>query len=171
MSHENPSAYREAQNRIRDMAEREKIIIEDRTETFEKWKEKIKKGKKLDRFELRRRIETGHSLNLLKQEIREAFEAGSISVDTYRRSLQEMKELNDDWEQNIFDIQYLPFSQSTLAQYFENKKIGESIFTDIGWFLYGFWIQGTTIIVILLWKILVDTIFLPKDIYKTYIQQ
>jgi hypothetical protein len=36
MSHENPGAYREAQNRIRDMAEREKIIIEDRTETFEK---------------------------------------------------------------------------------------------------------------------------------------
>jgi hypothetical protein len=58
MSHENPGAYREAQNRIRDVADREKVIIEERTESFEKGKEKIRKGKKLDIFELRRRIET-----------------------------------------------------------------------------------------------------------------
>jgi len=72
MSHENPGAYREAQNKINDLKEREKIILEVRTESFEKGKEKIRSKKKLDIFELRRRFETGRSLDLLKDEMQEA---------------------------------------------------------------------------------------------------
>ena len=49
---------------------------------------------------------------------------------------------------------------------FLKKKIGENILVDIGGFFYGFVVQGGAIFVILLWKILLDIIFLPRDILK-----
>lgn len=93
MSHENPGAYREAQDRIRETKDREKQIIEERTEDFEKGMEKIRKKKKLDIFELKRRIETGYSLESLKAEMKEAYEAGDITVDTYKKTIDQIDDV------------------------------------------------------------------------------
>ncbi len=54
-------------------------------------KEKVYKKKKLDVFELKRRIETGNSLSLLKNDIKEAYEQGEISIETYTSAINAMK--------------------------------------------------------------------------------
>ncbi len=69
MSIENPGAYQEAKNRMREKQEQEYNVIEKKREDFEVGKEKIRKTKKLDVFELKRKIETGQSLHLLKSDI------------------------------------------------------------------------------------------------------
>jgi hypothetical protein len=58
MSLENPGAYDEARKRIRENTERETVIKETTTEDFEKDKQRLRKKKTLDVFELKRRIET-----------------------------------------------------------------------------------------------------------------
>jgi hypothetical protein len=62
-------------------------VIEKKKEDFEKGKEKIHSKKKLDVFELKRRIETGHSLHTLKSDIEEALRSGQISIDTYTNTI------------------------------------------------------------------------------------
>jgi uncharacterized protein (UPF0297 family) len=42
---ENPGAYNEARNRIREQKEKEKIVVESVVEHFEKSKEKLHKKK------------------------------------------------------------------------------------------------------------------------------
>jgi uncharacterized protein (UPF0297 family) len=42
---ENPGAYNEARNRIREQKEREKLVVETLVEHFEKSKEKLHKKK------------------------------------------------------------------------------------------------------------------------------
>lgn len=59
---ENPGAYHEARNRIREKNDKEKVIAEVVQEQYEKSKEKLTKRKTLDIYELKHRIETGHSL-------------------------------------------------------------------------------------------------------------
>ena len=83
--------YNEARKRIREKVDRETIVIEEKKEDFEKTKEKIYSKKKLDVFELKRRIETGNSLGILKSDIRTALENGDISIDTYRNALKKIE--------------------------------------------------------------------------------
>ena len=45
MPNENPGAYSEARDRIREKKERETVILEVKTEEFEKTKEKMRKRK------------------------------------------------------------------------------------------------------------------------------
>jgi hypothetical protein len=42
---ENPGAYNEARDRIREKKEREVVLLETKTEEFEKTKEKMRKRK------------------------------------------------------------------------------------------------------------------------------
>lgn len=164
MSHENPGAYREAQNTLNDLKEREKKVLEERTESFEKGKEKIRRKKKLDIFELKRRIETGNSLDMLKTEMKEALDAGEISIDTYTKSLAQIeKRAQNDVPDILRDR--VPLSKNQFAQMLESSPLWQNIWTDMVWFMYGFFVQGSAVLVILLWKILLDTLLLPKDIY------
>lgn len=70
---ENPGAYNEARNRLREEKEREKRQLESITERFEKEKQLTRTQKKFDIFELRQKIETGNSLNSLRRDIDRAF--------------------------------------------------------------------------------------------------
>ena len=72
MPNENPGAYNEARDRIREKKEKETIIIESKKEDIEKSKSILRKKKSLDVRELQRHIETGSSLEGLKSEIRNA---------------------------------------------------------------------------------------------------
>lgn len=163
---ENPGAYNEAQNRIREQKEKEKVVVEAVQEHFEKSKEKLRSKKSLDIFELKRKIETWHSLESLKADIREAFDAGNISVDTYRQALLDIDEKNER-EQGLPDIDpnTLPFSQNELAQWLERQPLWKNIWSDMVWFLYGLFVQGSAILVIIAWRILMDLLKLPRDIY------
>lgn len=58
----------------------------------------------------------------------------------------------------------LPFSQNDFARMLEGAKLGENIFVDIAGVFYGFFVQGSAILVILAWKIFTDLLFLPRDI-------
>jgi|GEM_PF-5528844 len=69
---ENPGAYNEARNHNREKKEQENLIVEKYKEDFIENREKLRKKKKLDISELKRRIETGQSLESLKSAIREA---------------------------------------------------------------------------------------------------
>lgn len=166
MPSENPGVYNEARDRIREKKEKETIIVESKKEEFEVSKNILRKKKTLDVRELQRHIETGNSLDSLKSEIKVALSEGTISRDTYDKviaSLDKWDEVQDIWR---IDPNSLPFSQTRLAQYLENQPIGENIWTDLVWFLYGLFIQWSALLIIIAWKILTDLLFLPRDIYR-----
>ena len=164
---ENPGAYNEARNRIREQKEKEKVIAESVVEHFEKSKEKLHKKKWLDIYELKRKIETGHSLDSLKSDIREALKDGDISIETYNQALSDISE-RDDREKKLPEINpdTLPFSQNEFAQWLEKQPLGANIWADMAGFLYGFFVQGSAILVIIAWNILMDLIKLPRDVYR-----
>lgn len=163
---ENPGAYNEARNRINEEKEKVKLITEMAQEHFEKSKEKLTKRKWLDIFELKRKIETGHSLDSLKADIREAFDTGDISIDTYRQAIYDIDQKQDEESKfSGIDPNVLPFSQNELAQWLEKQPLWQNFWADIVWFLYGFFIQGSAILVIIAWKILIDLLKLPVDVY------
>ena len=167
MSNENPWAYNEARNRIREQKEREKVVVESVNEHFEKSQEKIRKKKKLDIFWLKHHIEAGRSLDGLKADIREALADGSISKETYDRALQDIDD-RDEKEKLISNnlLQAVPFINTPFAQYLEKQPIGANIAIDLLGFVYGFVVQGSVILVIIAWKILVDLLRLPVDGYR-----
>ncbi len=143
MPNENPGAYNEARNRINENKEREKIIIEEKKENFEKTKERIKSRKKLDVFELKRRFETGNSLSVLKSDIKEAFDRGDISIETYANVITE---LDRDKEKIktlatadfVLDPKAFPFSDTALSVFFDKQRLGDNLLIDLGGFVYGF---------------------------------
>ena len=144
MSMENPGAYQEAKNRMREKQEQEYNVIEKKREDFEVGKERVRKTKKLDVFELKRKIETGQSLNLLKSDIRGALDRGEISVDTYHEALSSI----DSVEKNLeipeeirIDPSKLPLAGLPLTQFFEQRKLGENVLVDMAGFFYGFVVQ------------------------------
>jgi hypothetical protein len=74
-------------------------LVESQKEEFEKTKNILRKKKGLDVHELRRRIETGNSLDLLKSEIKNALTEGTISRDTYDRVIASIdNETNNEVE-------------------------------------------------------------------------
>ncbi|MDO4873724.1 MAG: hypothetical protein Q4A35_00810 [Candidatus Gracilibacteria bacterium] len=172
---ENPGAYNEARNRLREEKERERKVFENLVERFEKEKTHMRAEKKFDIFELKSRIETHRSLNTLRSDIDKALREGIISremFDTLKNKIEfiehfpEKNILTKQSEKAFFDDEDLPFGKAKITKFFEKKKIGENILVDIGGFFYGFVVQGGAIFVILLWKILLDIIFLPRDILK-----
>lgn len=173
MPWENPWVYDEARKRIREKTERETIVIEERRESFEKGKEKIHSKKKLDVHELRRKIETGQSLELLKWDIREALDSWEISIDTYNDVLEtiddtrEKKEYIANQKQAEFtlDSTSYPLANIPFTQYFESQKLGDNILVDMGWFAYGV-AQGSLFLLYLAGRIILDALLLPVDLYK-----
>ncbi len=163
---ENPWAYIEARDRIREKKERETVVLEKKTEEFEKTKEKMRKKKWLDVHGLKQKIETGHSLNSLKSDIRAALAEGTISLDTYDSVIASLDRDDRLPEIGQIDPNKLPFSQNNLAKYFENQPLWENIWSDIAWFLYGLVVQGSAILIIIAWKIITDLLLLPRDIYR-----
>ena len=129
MPWENPWAYDEARKRIREKVEQETVIKEQVTENFEKTKERVRSGKKLDVFDLKRRIETGQSLSLLKEDIQSALENGQISIDTYTNALKVIDEKSGNLPYKNIESDYtlpsgaFPFSGTQLAQYFDHQKL------------------------------------------------
>ncbi len=172
MPWENPWAFDEARKRIRESKENEVVVIEKKKkEDFETWKEKIHSKKNLDVFELRRRIETGQSLNSLKWDIEHALESGQISIDTYDDALKMLDKRESASRFDSIIPEYtlppwaFPLSDTKLAQYFDQQKIGDNPLIDIAGFAYGF-VQGSVFLVFLLGRIILDTLLLPLDIYK-----
>lgn len=166
---ENPGAYNEARNRIREKQEQERVVVEKKKEEFEMSKEKVYTKKKLDVFELKRRIETGHSLSLLKDDIKQALDQGDISIDTYHKALDAMQQEKwgekNDIDAYAIDPNTLPLSQNALAQYLEKQKLGENILVDMAGFAYGF-TQGSVFLLFLLGRMVLDFLLLPRDIYE-----
>lgn len=150
-------------------------MLENLVERFEKEKTHIRAKKKFDIFELKSRIETHRSLNTLRSDIDKALRKGLISremFDTLKNKIERIEHPphkntpQKEPEKAFFDDEDLPFGKTEIAKFLEKKKIGENILVDIGGFFYGFVVQGGAIFVILLWKILLDIIFLPHDILK-----
>ncbi len=168
MSNENPGAYSEVRDRIREKKDIEVVIIESRKEEFEKTKEKMRRRKWLDVHGLRQKIETGHSLNSLKYDIRTALNEGTISRDTYDSVIASLDNRDIVWDIGIIDPNRLPFSQNKFAKYLESQSLGENLGVDMVGFFYGLIIQGSAILIIIAWKILVDFLFLPRDIYREF---
>jgi hypothetical protein len=171
MPWENPGAYDEARKRIREDKERETIVIEERKESFEKGKEKVRSRKKLDVFELKRRIETGHSLETLKNDIKKALDVGAISIDTYKDALERI-DIREKWEKKpevkpdyILSSDDYPLADFPLTKYFESQKLGDHLLVDIAWFAYGV-AQGSVFLLWLAGRIMLDTLLLPADLYK-----
>jgi hypothetical protein len=128
----------------------------------------------LDVRELQRHIETGSSLEGLKSEIKNALSEWAISRDTYNKVIASIDNgrVDKDLQNNsTINPNKLPFSQNKLAQYLENQPLGENLWSDIAWLLYGFIVQWSAILVIIAWKILTDFLFLPRDIYREFIKQ
>lgn len=173
---ENPGAYQEARNRLREQKEKEQSLKENIIEKFEKEKALHRTQKKFDIFELRHRIETGNSLNTLQSDIQEALRRGLISRETFDslekkidviiQHPEKLREMKKTSENNSVSDQDVPLGNTELAKFFENKKIGENFLIDIAGFSYGFVVQGGAIFIILIYKILHDILFLPRDIYK-----
>ncbi len=167
MPNENPWAYNETRKRSHEQWEREQNIEEVKKEDFEKAKEHVRKKNTFDVFELKRKIETGNSLDTLKEGIKQALREGTISINTYQKTLDA---LNQDktvlkWKARFkVDAKKLPFSQNVFALYLEDTQIGENILVDIAGFFYGLVVQWSAILIILAWKILTDFLFLPRDI-------
>ena len=169
MPWENPWAYHESRNRIREKQEEEKGVVEKKKEEFEVGKEKIYRKKKLDVFDLKRKIETGQSLSLLKDDIKEALDEGSISIDTYNDAISALRKGKDfdtiDPKDFLIDPNAFPLSQNALAKYFEQQKLWENLMVDLGGMVYGF-VQGSTFLLFLVGRILLDSLLLPRDIYQ-----
>lgn len=167
---ENPGVYNEARNKLREKQESEKQKLESMKENFERQRQKFSIENRFDIFELKRKIEIWQSLENLKSQISEALKSGEISRESFDKISIKIENLikNPEGEkiESIINTDDLPFSDSEITQFFENKKIGENIFVDISWFFYGFIIQGSAIFIILLYKIFLDIIFLPRDIYE-----
>lgn len=169
MPNENPWAYNEANNRIREKQENEKVIVEKKKEEFEVSKERLRKKKWLDVHALKRKIETNQSLDSLKDSIKQAFKEGMISKDAFEKTMDALDQ--DKSRQTVkprfqVDPQKLPLSGNAFAQMLEEAKLGENIFVDIAGVFYGFVVQGSAILVILAWKIFTDLLFLPRDAYQ-----
>lgn len=169
---ENPWAYSEARDRIREKKEKEVVLAEIKKEDFEKTKTLMRKKNSLDVRELKNHIAVWHSLESLKSEIQSALNEWTISRDTYDKVIASIDAGKDKKVEDIGLIHPddLPFSQNKLAKYLEDQPLWENIWADIAWFMYGFLIQGSAILVIIAWKILTDFLFLPRDIYKEYIK-
>ena len=170
MSLENPGAYDEARKRIREKKENDENILEIKKEGFEKEKTILRKKKHLDVFELKRRIETGQSLDSLKKDIFDALKEGNISFETYEKTLRNLaeEEKSTDKAPQTYDDVALPFDSNRLAKYLEGKAWGENPLIDILGLMYGFFIQGSAILVILLWRLLMDLLMLPKDLIDSF---
>jgi hypothetical protein len=166
---ENPWAYNEARNRIREKQDEEKNIIEEKIVNFEKSKERLRKWKTLDVFELKRRIETGNSLSSLKSDIENALKEWTISFEVYQKTLRTLEKTeNNEWVSDEYDeliLSKLPLQNTAIVQFFENQKFGENALIDLFGMMYGFFIQGSALMVILLWNMIVDLLKLPRDIY------
>lgn len=165
---ENPGAYNEARNRIREKKEEDKLVAEVVQEQFEKSKEKLTKKKWLDIFELKRKIETGQSLESLKSDISTALREGDISIETYNQAISDIEKSDYNNGLPTIDKDLLPFSQNQLAIWLENQPLGNSIRADMVWFLYGFFVQGSAILVIIAWRLLLDLLKLPVDVYQEF---
>lgn len=174
---ENPGAYQETINRLREEKEKEQRLKEHLFENFEKKKEILKLSSRFDVFELKRRIETARSAQILSQEIEKALKEGVISRNSYDVITQKLERRENSVEKNesinanetsFFDENSLPFSQTDLAKFFESKKIGENWKHDIAGFAYGFFVQGGAIFIILLYKIIFDIVFFPRDIIQHF---
>lgn len=134
--------------------------------------------KRFDIFELRQKIETTKNLSILRNEVQNALKEGIISRETFDKLQDNIDKIDRNIDKNVANIDRnlsnndnispldLPFGDTEIAKFFENKKIGENIFVDIAGFSYGFFVQGSAILVILLWKIFLDILFLPRDIYN-----
>lgn len=176
MPNENPWAYNEARNRIREKIERETVIKEQVIENFEKTKERVRSGKKLDVFELKRRIETGQSLSVLKGDIQSALENGQISIDTYTDVLKVIDEKTHEFPYANIDPEYtlppwaFPLSDTQLAQYFDRQKLWVNPLIDIAGFAYGF-AQGSVFLLFLAWRMILDFLLLPRDIIHSFTQE
>ena len=169
---ENPWAYNEARDRIREKKEKEVVLAEIKKEDFEKTKTLMRKKNSLDVRELKNHIAVWHSLESLKSEVQSALNEWTISRDTYDKVIASIDAGKDKKVEDIGLIHPddLPFSQNKLAKYLEDQPLWENIWADIAWFMYGFLIQGSAILVIIAWKILIDFLFLPRDIYKEYVK-
>lgn len=167
---ENPWAYQEARNRIREKQEQEVVTLNKKREEFEIGKEKVYSKKKLDVYELKRKIETGHSLSLLKDDIQQALDEGSISIDTYQKAIDAIDHPEETVLRNgheyLIDPEDFPLGNTQIARYFESKKLGENLFVDVGGFAFGM-AQGSVFLLYLLGKIILDFLLLPRDIYNT----
>jgi signal recognition particle GTPase len=161
--HENPGAYQESRNRIREKEEQEKRVREGERADFEISKEKLRKQKHLDVFMLKNRIETGNSLELLKQDLGEALKEGLISLETYEKSMEDVRDSERKERKIDESTRLMPLAQAKLTQFFEKAPLGENIVTDVLGFLYGFFVQGSAVLVILIWNLLVDLLKLPYD--------
>ncbi len=169
MSNENPGAYNEARDRIREKKEKEIILVEAKKEDFEKSKSILRNKKTLDVGELKRHIETSRSLEGLKSDIKNALNEWIISRDTYDQVIASLDGwVNVIWNSGSINPNKLPFSQNKFAQYLENQPLGENIWSDFIWFLYGFVVQGSAILIIIARKVLTDFLFLPRDIYREF---
>jgi hypothetical protein len=172
MPNENPWAYNEVRDRIREKKEKEVVLAEIKKEDFEKTKTLLRKRNSLDVRELKNHIAVGHSLESLKSEIQSALNEWTISRDTYDKVIASIDAGKDKKIEDIGLIHpdNLPFSQNKLAKYLEDQPLWENIWADIAWFMYGFLIQGSAVLVIIAWKIFTDFLFLPRDIYREYIK-
>ena len=91
---ENPWAYNEVRNRLREEKERERKALENLVERFEKEKTHMRAEKKFDIFELKSRIETHRSLNTLRSDIDKALREGIISremFDTLKNKIEHIE--------------------------------------------------------------------------------
>lgn len=169
---ENPWVYHESRNRLREEKEREKKKIEDLVEKFEKQREYTTTEKRFDIFELKHRIETGRNLLLLQKEIAEFLKEWQISRESFEKFQEQiniLKTSSDDKKNippDLFSRDDFLFGNTDFVKFLEEKKIWENIFVDMVGFFYGFIVQWWAILVILFWKILLDIIFLPRDIYN-----
>ncbi len=179
MPWENPGAYDEARKRIRENSERETIIIEEKKENFEKWKEKIRSSKKLDVFGLKRRIETGQSLELLKGDVKEALDRGEISLDTYKNALERIEDLDAAKEKEkriaivpdyTFDPKVYPLSNLPITQYFESQKFWQNLLIDLAGIAYGV-AQGSIFLLWLAGRMVLDALLLPVDFYQYFVNK
>ncbi|MBP9779740.1 hypothetical protein KBD33_03925 [Candidatus Gracilibacteria bacterium] len=167
---ENPGAYNEARNRIREKQDEEKNIIEEKIVNFEKSKERLRKGKTLDVFELKRRIETGNSLSSLKSDIENALKEGTISFEVYQKTLRTLEKTENNEgiidEQSDLILSKLPLQNTAIVKFLENQKFGDNTLIDLFGMMYGFFVQGSAIMVILIWNMILDLLKLPRDIYR-----
>lgn len=170
MSRENPWAYHEARNRLREQERRERDQMEGVVEHFEKQRALSRVNRRLDIFELRRKIETGHSLDSLRKEISEALRGEIISRDTFDvlQASLDATELHRHREATSWEGSDIPFGNTALAQIYEQSPLWNNFRTDIAGFSYGFFVQGGAIMIILLWRILYDFLMLPRDVLEAW---
>lgn len=144
------------------------MVIEKKKEEFEVSKERLRKKKGLDVHALKHKIETGQSLDALKDTIKQAFQEGMISKDTFEKTMNAIEDDKNSTREKKdragSQVPPFPLSNNPIAQYLENAKLGENFLVDTAGFFYGFFIQGSAVLVILAWKLFVDFLFLPRDI-------